>query len=150
MNLFSPFRSSLLRLNAPLSPLSFCLPQSEERPLFPLQSCQSRLGSNISSLCAKKLSPVYSQSFRGLDPCSPLPLKRKLPIYLECIVKGSTFALAFKDSGPVEESSRESFLHGEGVEPSCIRKKSFPKKGCKYFVRNKKGVTFAVRFPLGN
>ena len=79
-----------------------------------------------------------------------LPFKRKLQIYLERIVKGSTFALAFKDSGPVEESSRESFLHGEGVEPSCIRKKSFPKKGCKYFVRNKKGVTFAVRFPLGN
>ena len=103
--------------------------------------------SDLFSPLRKKLSPVYSQSFSCLSQNRPLPSKRKLWIYLECIVKASTFALAFKDSGSTNESSWDLPCVIEGLMAFVDQKKDF-KKSCKYFADKKKGITFAVRFPL--
>jgi len=86
-------------------------PQSPSLSPKPRNPCLSQKAPQNAPCCAnlpfgiKKLSPFYSQVFSYLAPNLRFPLKRKLRIYLERIVKGSTFALAFKDSGSVNGSS---------------------------------------------
>ena len=80
-------------------------PPQASNPLFESKSTPNAPNRTNLPLWSKKVSPVYSQAFSYLAPNLPFPLKRKLWIYLDGIVKGCTFALAFKDSGSTKESS---------------------------------------------
>ena len=98
----SPDRSLQPLAAVPQSPGNS--PQASN-PLFESKSTPNAPNRTNLPLWSKKVSPVYSQAFSYLAPNLPFPLKRKLWIYLDGIVKGCTFALAFKDSGSTKESS---------------------------------------------
>lgn len=97
----------------PIAPFIHCAPVPQSpgnspqasNPLFESKSTPNAPNRTNLPLWSKKVSPVYSQAFSYLAPNLPFPLKRKLWIYLDGIVKGCTFALAFKDSGSTKESS---------------------------------------------
>lgn len=113
----SPSRSPCSIANSthifPIAPFIHCAPVPQSpgnspqasNPLFESKSTPNAPNRTNLPLWSKKVSPVYSQAFSYLAPNLPFPLKRKLWIYLDGIVKGCTFALAFKDSGSTKESS---------------------------------------------